>query len=176
MNLLEAFQDNKTKNRACPAKLERSRGFTLIEILVVMGLIILIVGFAITANIKQYTREVSSSEVSVLVSALQKARSRAMNNIDHTEHGVYFGSDTCPDTTYERCYAIFAGPTYVPGAVGNEHAEQNLALTISSAEYTDNVVVFKQLSGNPDETGSINLVSPLESATIEINSLGLIDW
>jgi prepilin-type N-terminal cleavage/methylation domain-containing protein len=111
-------------------KIISQSGFSLLEILVVLGMFVLISGFALVISIDSFRSHNFGSEQELVVGLLQKARSQAMDNIDQTPHGVHFTSSN---------YSIFEGPTYTSGIdfpVGS-------GITPSGA--TD--VVFAQLSG-----------------------------
>src|SRR3989338_11354512 len=144
MNSPVVFQDKK---RVCPAKLGRSRGFTLIEVLIVLGIVALIATLGVIANTRQYTREVSTSETAIIVSALQKARSRSMNNIGAMPHGVYFGDDPCPNTDYDFCYIIFRGEEFDDNPDSYEYAKKNPSVTLTS-DFSGDEIYFKQVSGD----------------------------
>ncbi len=140
------------------------RGFTLIEILIVITLIGFIISLGSVVNIDFYNREIRLSEQATLISILQKARSDAMNNIHATSHGVHIENNT---------YTIFEGTTYNPNESSNQTIERNPNIIISGLQD----VVFKQLSGNTENTGTIILKDPNNlERYINIKANGLIDW
>jgi prepilin-type N-terminal cleavage/methylation domain-containing protein len=163
MNSREMYQD------------KAARGFTLIEIIVVLGIVGLLVSMVVIANTKQYTRQLSSSEESVLITSLQRARSRSMSNINAIPHGVYFGTDACPSSIYDYCYVIFEGEEFDDNPDTYEYVEKNNAVVIDSSD-ADKVVIFEQLSGNLDTDVEITLTNFGEETTININTMGLINW
>ncbi len=71
-------------NRKCV-----SAGFTLAEIIMVVALVTAVFAVGAFTNVNMFTRQISMSEESALLGVLQKARSRAMNNIGANTHGVY---------------------------------------------------------------------------------------
>ncbi len=137
-----------------------NKGFTLIEVLVVIGLLIILLGAVVLADPSYVTRQVSRSEVATVVSALQKARSQSMNNIGQKPHGVYF--DDAND------YVIFSG-TYDPGNANNIKLEKGTTVTITSAPEK---IIFEQISGN---TNAETVVFS-DGKEIKINQFGLIEW
>ena len=140
------------------------RGFTLIEILIVIALIGFIISLGNVVNIDFYSREVRLSEQATLISILQKARSDAMNNIHTTSHGVHIDNDT---------YTFFEGTNYNSNESTNQAIKRNPNITISGLEN----IVFEQLSGNTENTGTIILedTNNIEKF-INIKANGLIDW
>ena len=74
------LQTNRIKNYS---------GFTLIEMLVSMGIIILIAGFGLFLSMDFYRGYLFHYEKDLVISILQKARSQSLANIDEKPHGVY---------------------------------------------------------------------------------------
>ena len=155
MNSLQAFPDKKSF----------SSGFTLVEILITVGLVLFVFAIASVVDVNYYSRELSATEVSVLVSTLQKARSRAMNNVGATKHGVYL--------TEDDSFVIFRGDFFDPDDDANEYIPRNPNISV---EADSDEVYFEQLSGNPSETGDITLTDGTRTKTINLNRLGLISW
>jgi len=154
-----------------------TKGFTLVEIIVIIALITIVFSVGAFANVNLFTRQISISEESTLVGVLQKARSRAMNNIDASPHGVYVKNG-------EMCYILFEGNSYTPGPsdfcdpVGNSQfiqREDKVEVNMGGIEEFE--IVFKQLSGNTEDDGTISLLDTVghtEEIVISLN--GLINW
>ena len=128
-----------THNRGLPAG---RQGFTLIEILVVIGLLTFVGGFTLIVSMDSFRGYSFRSERTMLVAVLQKARSQAVNNMcfgagctDGKPHGVHIAAGS---------YTIFQGASYVAGDPLNEVVvPQSKAIALSGT--TD--VVFTELSG-----------------------------
>lgn len=157
MNSPAVFQDKQTGRLA--------RGLTLIEVIIVISLISFVVLLSSLVDINYYRRELSASEVSILISALQKARGRAMNNIGATAHGVYLDDSDA--------YVIFRGNSFDPDADDNEYVPKNPNLALAG-DFDE--VYFEQLSGEPNEVGNITLSDGALSKTVSLHFGGLIDW
>src|SRR3989344_1329825 len=84
-------------------------GFTLIETLIVIGLIGFVAVVGVIVGLDTYQRYVFRSDLDKTVALLQKARSSAINNVDEKSYGVYFGDSSEPNIT------LFRGTTYVAG-------------------------------------------------------------
>ncbi|MBY0376489.1 prepilin-type N-terminal cleavage/methylation domain-containing protein [Patescibacteria group bacterium] len=139
------------------------KGFTLIEILVVVGMIVMLFTVGSFIDMGSLNKNLVSTEESTLISVLSKARSRAMNNVDHVAHGVHIDTDS---------YTIFEGSTYTAGASTNEEIPKNSKAIITGL----NDFYFNQLSGNPSSTGIIQLSDGITTKTINIKTGGLLDW
>lgn len=151
-----------------------NKGLTLIEILVVIGIIILIFGAGSFINFSSYNHTLINTEQSTLVSVLSKARSEAMNNVNHIQHGVHIDTDT---------YTLFEGTVYTAGVPANQDISKNSKTVVSNLGVTTFTtpydIYFNQLSGDPSATGIITLTDISNSTntkTITIKTGGLIDW
>jgi prepilin-type N-terminal cleavage/methylation domain-containing protein len=154
--------------------LERNRGFTLVEILVVMAILILVSGIAMTTDVNTYQRYSFRSDRDALISTLHRARSQSINKICFSSctsmyHGIYFATNQ---------YTLFQGPSYATRDVAvDEVIDINSTTHISGPSE----VVFAPLSGEITVTpsGSWNLIISddfLNSSTITLQSLGQIKW
>ncbi len=141
------------------------RGFTLIEILLVITLVALIFAFSSALGFDSFRRNYLKTEQDTLVSILQKARSQAINNINNKKHGFYFnGTD----------YVIFEGDSFVSPQPQDLVIQKNPSITITPGSLTE--VVFDQLTGNANPVGDIVLSDGISSITISINQEGRINW
>ena len=160
-------------------------GFTLIEIIVVMGMLAAIGSLVSLASLDTWRGFLFRGDKDLVVNALQKARSQAINNIclgevpvdqsqcslpeyccDGKSHGVHFESGK---------YVIFQGTAYDPNDSKNEilTPEGNTQIT----NLTSSEIVFSQLSGDVDAVWSINLKDNVgHVSTTTVNRAGRIDW
>src|SRR3989344_3331593 len=69
-----------------------SRGFTLVEILIVVAILVVIFSFGLFISFDFYKSYSFHSEKSTIVSILQKARNQSLNNINESRHGVHFSA------------------------------------------------------------------------------------
>ena len=143
--------------------LKDNKGFTIIEIIVVIGLIVAILAFGSIFDINSFSRELARGETSTLVSVLNKARSKSMNNLYNAPHGVYIDTND---------FVIFRTSSYNPTEPTNEKFPRNTNVAISGM----NSVIFERLSGEPNTTGVFTLSDGTNTKTIEIKSSGLIEW
>jgi prepilin-type N-terminal cleavage/methylation domain-containing protein len=149
-------------------------GFTLIEVLVVMGLLAAIAGLVSFANFDSWRGYTFRSERNLLVSVLHKARSQSISNIclgsaltctDGKPHGVKIQGDK---------YIIFQGASFI---ARDAAFDQNIdaAGTVSHAGISE--VVFAQLSGDAVGTaGDIIFDDGIRTVTISINNEGRINF
>jgi len=141
-------------------------GFTLTEILVVIGMVSIFAAFGMFVSMDFYRSFSFRAEQNIAVSVLMKARSSALANIEETTHGVHFKPDR---------YILFQG-TYVDGNPLNE--EILSAPTVTNSGITE--VVFEQLTGSasfdPPGANILTITSGVKNFTITLNGEGRIEW
>jgi hypothetical protein len=103
-------------------------------------------------------------ERNIVVGVLQKARNQSMSNIGQSNHGIYITNDG---------FTIFQGPSY---AGRNISLDQTIFSSPSVTHSGSNEIVFSQLSGQSNASGTINLNNGISSTTINVNYEGAISW
>jgi prepilin-type N-terminal cleavage/methylation domain-containing protein len=138
------------------------KGFTLIEIIIVIAVLATILSFGMTINLNAFTGDIFLAEQSKIVGILERARSHAMANMFESFYGVCYNSPN---------YIIFRNRTAcLPVSSTDEiiPADTNIKITFPT-------IVFNQLTGNT--TGaSVNITNEIKSADIVINNEGAINW
>ena len=142
------------------------KGFTLIEIVVVIAIFSMIAVLGLFMTLDTFRGTQYRSERDTVVAVLEKARSRAMANINQTAWGVYYDSTS-------HSYIIFRGTTYDSGASTNEAVPGNAAVTITGLSSSG--VVFSQLTGNTTAT-TVTVTQDARTSSITINNEGTILW
>ena len=150
----------------------RSGGFTLIEMLIVMGLVLVVASAPLFIDLTSYRADAFRAERATIVTLLQKARANALNNIDQEPHGVaFFPAD------HPRSYVVFEGANYAASdPAGREVLDENYPMAFGPASPSE--VVFAQLDASTAFNGDIVLVDTERPATttITINGEGGISW
>ena len=149
----------------------KESGFTLIEILVTVAIITVLVGMALFLSFDSFRRYNLNAERDMLVGVLETARSRALNNMFESQHGVCYLS---PGN-----YSLFRGATY--DVAKSEIMPSNGAISVTGlatcAQGSAAGVIFTQLTGAPTAAvGTITLSDGAKSKTIDINNEGTIIW
>ena len=147
------------------------KGFTFFEVLIVMGIFVLVGGFALFVSMETYRGSNFRSDRDLLVATLQRARAESMNNIclgspcsgnDGKPHGVSFQGGK---------YVIFQGSSYVTRDAAVDAAfDASPAFTHPSFE-----IVFSQLTGNATP-GVINLSGQGKTSDVHVEANGRIWW
>ncbi len=144
-------------------------GFTLIEVLVVLTLLSMILGSTLFFTADTYQRTAFLSERDSLISVLQTARTKALNNVNQSEHGVALYPNGYSG------YVVFEGHTLANSDISSRtYIASSYDVTIDGV--SPNEIVFEQLSGNASYDGQIILEDTNRMATtgVFINHEGAI--
>jgi prepilin-type N-terminal cleavage/methylation domain-containing protein len=149
-------------------------GYSLMEIIVVLGILGVIAAFSLFASVDMFRSYLFRGERDIFISNFQKVRSRAMNNIclggvctDGKPHGVHIEADS---------YTLFQGAAYNPSDSINEQFEINDNAMITGSTIPLDIV-FSQLSGDATPEGSVTIADDAgHSSTVTINAEGRIFW
>lgn len=168
-------------------EVKNGAGFTLIEVLIVIGIFALVAGIALFVSMDSFRGYGFRSERDALVGILQKARSQAISNVclgacggnDGEKHGVHF------DLAGKK-YVIFqTTANYTTGR--DASADQVVPINNDAVSFTPSPppdIIFNQLTGEAsDQTAApcapanctIILTQGLSTAAIQINGEGRID-
>jgi prepilin-type N-terminal cleavage/methylation domain-containing protein len=155
--------------------LRAKSGFTLVEVLVVMGMVALVASLGLFVSMDSYRSSNFRGERSALINDLYKARSQALNNVclgtcgGGAPHGVHFESGK---------YTIFQGESFLlRNPLFDEVTNTDNDISISGP--TD--IIFSQLAGNVTvtPTGTWNILltdNGTNLSTISLNSEGQLKW
>lgn len=148
------------------------KGFTLIETLIVLALVAVLAGFGVVFGVDAYERSTFRSHQDFVVSALQKARSRALANIGQCNHGVRLNEGEYTVFVEEDGFCdtegIFDEEIIVQGDVSIDGPDE---------------VVFLRLSGDvriDDEEVTIVMTDPNspnnKEVSVTVGQNGRISW
>lgn len=155
-------------SRKSTARFACGAGFSLIELLIVMALVGIVAGFAMSFSMSSIARSNVQSERDMLVSLLTQARTRAIANINESAHGVYV------DTVTQR-YVSYAKKG---GCTSATTSSTNIPFQIPATWSGPQDRCFGQLSLRvaTAQTGTTTISLAGTSYAIAVNSVGRIDW
>jgi len=146
-----------------------TRGFTLVELLTVMGLFVLLAGLGLFVSMDAYRGSSFRTDRDLLVALLQHARAQAVNNIctgsctDGAAHGV---------AATGGVYIAFQGTSYNSSDPQNQVFSANPAVMLGG----DTEVLFAQLTGAVAARRVITLAAAEQVSVITIEPNGRIWW
>lgn len=150
------------------------RGFTLIEFLLTLAMIVILVG----ATLPLYTNLQVSAQLNEntdqLTQTLRLARVRAIERLNNEQHGIYFNIDQ----NGQDSYTLFQGSSYASRNAAYDRTvtlDSTLALTSSLSDGSDEMV-FTRTRGKPSTTGTLTFThATYGSRTLSINAAGTVD-
>jgi prepilin-type N-terminal cleavage/methylation domain-containing protein len=144
------------------------RGFSLVEIIVTLAIFTVLVSFGLFMGVQTISTAIHRSEEATIVSLLEKARSRAINNMYQTTWSVCYVSPN---------YIVAKGSTCSLATAYDKVAADSRVATAS--DFTNPAkfptIVFDQLTGDVPSSVSIDVVQD-NTKTITINHEGAIIW
>lgn len=149
----------------CGSRQACSNGFSLIEIIITVALFTLMVGLGLFMSMEAYRGATRRSERDVIVSMLERARSRAMANIDESSWSVCY---------VDPNYIIAKGAT-CDDAHAVDRVEAN-PVVVADSTFSGFPVEFAQLTGNVSTNKTITVVQAGKDEPITINHEGRINW
>jgi type II secretory pathway pseudopilin PulG len=153
-----------------------SRGFVLIELAVVFGMIAVLVGLT-TVNIFGARRKASlTATIDTLVSDITSQQTKAMSSVVSSgvvpfAYGVRFDANQ---------YTLFQGLAYNPSDTANAVIALDPRVTFSAISLPDSSVVFASQSGEiigfvpASNSITVNQIDSGEIKTIQLNRYGVI--
>lgn len=145
-------------------KNQSQSGLTLIEIIIAVGILTIVAGLGLIVDLNFYQRYSLDSERDAIVAILRKSRSLSMTNFNRQPYGVFIESNR---------YTAFRGNSY---ANRQQTYDQIFNISPSVGLRGLQEIVFNQLSGDSNASGTIVLSSGAIDRTISINYEGQINW
>ena len=118
----------------------KTSGFTIFEILIVIGILAVIFAIGLPISWNFYTAYQFDSEVNTFVAVLEQARNSAMTNRNESPHGVYAAPNQ---------FVIFQGPSYAGRDIFQDRIftrDGNININVPAE------LVFASLSGQTAST------------------------
>lgn len=142
-----------------------TRGFTLVELLLSVGIIALLAGLSAPVYVSFQTRndlEVTSQSI---VEMLRRAQTYARGVNGDSQWGVAIQSSTA---------ILFKGATY---ATRDATYDETQTISPSTAVSGLSEIVFSKLDATPSTTGTITLTANTnDTRTITINGKGMVSY
>lgn len=147
------------------------RGFTIIEMLIVIAVIVILVSMSVGAFSQFYKGNILEEQTQKVVTTLVDARSKTLLSKEDTNYGVHFESDRV---------ILFKGDTY--SAIDPDNEEVLLSSRVSLTTIIaggGSDIIYKRLTGGviANGTTTISLVSDVTRFNeLIIIKTGIVEW
>jgi type II secretory pathway pseudopilin PulG len=156
-------------------KFRSQKGFTLVELGVVFGVMAIIFGFSVF-NFTSVQRIVNvDSATETIVSDLKNQQTKAMSGFtpegSEANHGIYFSNDS---------YVLFRGSSYSQSNSTNHNVALGSNLEFSDVTFQGSTIIFMSKSGEiadyseGSDSFSIQKIGGSNKQTIRLNKYGVI--
>jgi prepilin-type N-terminal cleavage/methylation domain-containing protein len=147
-----------------------SKGFTLIEIILVISVAVLLAGVMVFPLTKFRDNKLLISTSEVIYSVLNEARSNTTAAKNDFQYGIHFESNSA---------TLFRGTTYSAGDANNEKINLQNVITLSQISLNGggSDVLFNRLTGSTNNFGSLKVQLTKDSSvfrTINIEKTGVV--
>ena len=154
---------------------QKNSGFTLVELLTILGILIVITATAVPAY-RRFQKETDlTNSVEEIMNVLKVAQSKTLASEEDSQWGIYFSTITTPHK-----YTLFKGTDYASRDVSSDKVYSIPSLVeIYEIDLAgaNQEIVFDRLTGMTEQYGQISLKlreNVLETKTIIIENSGQI--
>ena len=147
------------------------RGFTLLEVLIVVGLFAVVGGLVVSAALHTHSGFTAKDDEDTAIAALQKARSQSMAGVclgggctAAQPHGVHANS---------RSLVLFQGASFNP----TDDANETIDAQSNATTFVGTDIIFAPYSGDLSSTGTLIILDNGSSTTtLTVGTNGAITW
>lgn len=152
-------------------KTKTKPGFTLLEIMLVLALIVIIFSITISFTQNYQVRADFNSQLPILISELRLAQKNAESGKNGSDYGIHLE---------ETSYTVFQGSNYNPVAPENIKTDLSPTIQITNINLSGggHDIIFQSSTGMTATSGYFNLSSSTinKSTIIHISPLGTINY
>lgn len=142
-------------------QIARNRGFTVFEMFIVMGVLLVIISIVVSPFSAFRNRSVLNAEVENVLTLLGEARASTLSSKNDSGYGVHFESGRM---------VFFSGDVFTEPDPDNKEFVFDTTVYISDISLTGSGsnIVFNRLTGKTDEDGTITIALASASTTNNI--------
>ncbi|HVU06548.1 MAG TPA: prepilin-type N-terminal cleavage/methylation domain-containing protein [Candidatus Paceibacterota bacterium] len=145
-----------------------TRGFNIVELLLVIAILSLVVGVSVQSYVNFSRAQSLAASASALAGALRDARARTLASVSASQYGV---------KTDTNIFTVFKGSSFSSSTPGNETFTFPYPVAASSSS-SMRTVTFTRVTGNASASGTIDLYLPglpgVQKKTVSIQNTGLV--
>ena len=142
--------------------MRNKKGVSIIELLIVIAIISVIGVTVIPIGAGFLERNTARNKVNEVVESLRVARINAMSGKNDSQWGT---------TVTASEIVLFQGDSYA-----TRNPDYDISYSVpQSVNITTFEVIFDEITGNPNQTLTINIISDLTSRVVQLNELGVVN-
>ncbi|MBX4198175.1 prepilin-type N-terminal cleavage/methylation domain-containing protein [Candidatus Parcubacteria bacterium] len=145
-------------------------GFTILELMIVMGILGLLSYITITTFSLFNTTQALNRDVQLIVTSLEEARSKTISSDDSSQYGIHFATTTI---------TLFKGSSFNSADPLNQIVFLNTTNRVSAITLAGGVkdVIFSRISGDVSGSGTVVISSARASSTktVTIYATGIVE-
>lgn len=153
-----------------------STGFTLLELIIGIGILVIILAISIPSIISLQRRPLVNNTSEEVMNTLKLAQNKALSSEGNSQYGVYFNTTADPHQ-----YILFKGSSY---ALRDTAFDQIYSISSETEFYAINIgggneIVFDRLTGTTQNPGDISLRLKMDNSqtkTINVDGFGVIGF
>lgn len=153
----------------------KSRGFTLLEVIVVVAIVIIIMTTSFTMGASFIVDRTLEAKTHEVAETLKLAQIRSLTRYQNSQWGVLFQQNSPP--TNDR-YILFKGTSYATRDVAYDvivDLPDFLSFTNIGFGGSGTQVVFAKLTGKTTQAGSVRLTTTGgDYTTVSVNGMGVV--
>lgn len=145
--------------------MNREGGFTMVEILIVLGIVMIVTVIAMAGSVPQSKKARTEEFVSSVTSFIFQTQQNAYGGKDATKQGVSFSASHID---------LFTGQNYSE-AISTDRISLPSGMTISTINFeSQSYITFDTGSFRPSNAGSVVITDGTHSYTVYVTTEGLI--
>lgn len=160
---------------------KRTSGFTLLEILIVVGITVIIAGFSAYAFFGYQASQQVEDNARSLVAILKSAQEKSIGRDSDSRWGVFFNTQPQRDSYYlyqvDEGLLVSGEYTDAPGSIIDQRTLRASVRIILPDSKVTSTIIFAKNTGFPSETATIeirNIADPSITRNVIISTNGLI--
>ena len=151
--------------------INKTKGFTLMELVLVMSLFLLLASSGIGAYFRYYNNSLNSIDIENTLTFIKRAQFKALKNGSNSDYGIHFDTTNGSMTTFKNTYTQGSSENVILQLVKLDILNISLNPNIG----TTNEILFKSKSGKTNNSGSFTIGKSNFTYTFTINSQGVVN-
>jgi Tfp pilus assembly major pilin PilA len=147
------------------------KGFTFIEIIIVIGLFFVLSGIGLGAYFSYYSQSLASMDVNNAITLIKQTRFKALKNPTNSDYGIHLDPITKTITSFRDTYSVMDNKNIVLQLEKLNVIDLSLNPVIGATDE----ILFEKQTGKTQNTGSFTIGNNEINYIFNINRQGVIN-